>query len=145
DPLTLPLFGGTPVSALTDSATPATASDVDQTAMEQALAQIVTCVNTGDPAQVWAVFSPHWFVETFADPSVHYLPAFEQMIDGPVEVPEMPLTLDSIDEIDPRNDGRVNVTATFRSGDVTWTDTLTLVMIDGAWLIDAMQEETALP
>lgn len=139
-PLQLPLFGGTPVAQVADAATPTAHPDVDEAAIRSTLEQYVACINTGDPTLVWAMFSPRWFSTTFADPTVHYLPSFEQMLNGPVIPAGEPLKLDRIDRIAPLPDGRVDVTATFVSGDATWTDTLTLVLMDGTWLIDDVRQ-----
>ena len=137
-PLELPLFGRTPVAMLPtpDSQAAEDASDASQEAIQSVLEQYVACTNTGDPTLVWAMFSPRWFATSFADPQQHYLPAFEQMLDGPQMVFQYPLELVDVHNIEHLPDGRVEVTATFRSGDRTWTDTLTLGLVDGQWLID---------
>lgn len=139
EPLTLPLFGGTPVAALATPAGPAGTPDVDAESIRHALEQYVACTNTGEPTLAWAIFSPGWFARAFADPTVHYLPAFEQMLALPATFPGTPLELESVGEIMPRPDGRVAVTATFRSGDDLWTDRLVLVLVEGTWLIDDVE------
>lgn len=139
EPLDLPLFGGTPVAQLVDPATPAAARDASESEIRTALEQFVACTNTGDPRLAWAVFSPRWFATMFADPTVHYLPAFERMLDHPAVVSGAPLELRTIEAITPLPDGRIEVTATFASGDEAWTDTLVLVLIDGTWLIDEVR------
>lgn len=144
-PLKLPLFGGTPVASLVLSATPAATPDVDEATITATLQQYVACINTGDPTLVWAMFSPRWFSTQFADPTVHYLPEFEQMLDGPITPADPPLTLTSVDHIDLLADGRVDVTAAFTSGDRVWTDTLTLAKIDGHWMIDDVRLNTPAP
>ncbi len=136
-PLELPLFGGTPVTVFatpSPEASPAIA-ELSEAEAEDVLQQYVACTNTGDPTLVWAMFTPRWFSQTFADPEEHYLPAFEQMLDSEGQPTGVPLELVEILAIDPQG-GSVDVTATFRSGDQEWTDTLTLVQIDGQWLID---------
>lgn len=137
-PLELPLFGGTPVAELATPGpigSPAT-QELRDGEIEAALEQYVACTNTGDPALIWAVFSPRWLAANFADPQEHYLPAFEFMLTLP-EVPGAdPLQLVQIHEITPLPDGAVDVTATFASGDMEWTDTLTLVQIGKEWLVD---------
>lgn len=144
-PLELPLFGGTPVA---DAGIQAVRNmdmsrvDVSSDEVETILEQYVACTNTGDPTLIWAMFSPHWYAVTFANPQEHYLPAFEQMLDQPGADSEHPLELVTVDRVEKRPDGYVAVTATFRSGDMQWTDTLTLVMIDGEWLIDDVRLDT---
>jgi hypothetical protein len=138
-PLTLPLFGGTPVAEVattTPQAVPGPASAEEITA---AVEQIVACVNTGDPALVYAVFSPRWLAGQFADPEVHYLPAFERMLDTTAPMPAEPLALTSVEKVEPLPDGRVRVEAVFTSGTRTWHDTLVLVDSNGSWLIDEVE------
>ncbi len=135
-PLTLPLFDGTPVSELaTPAATPVSVS-LDEEEAREVLEMYVACTNTGDPTLVWAMFTPRWFSAEFADSEEHYLPAFEyEIATGNNEVVN-PLVLESIDEIEPQEDGRIAVTATFSSGSSSWTDQLIIANIDGQWLID---------
>ena len=145
-PLQLPLFGGTPVAVFATPspvASPAAASMSDGE-VQEVLAQYVACTNTGDPTLVWAMFTPRWFSQTFADPEEHYLPAFEQMLAQDGQPTGLPLELVGIVETVP-GEGNVVVTATFRSGDQEWTDTLTLVSIDGQWLIDDVEPVDPLP
>lgn len=135
-PLTLPLFDGTPVAQLaTPAASPANVEPTENDARD-VLEIYVACTNTGDPTLVWAMFTPRWFSAEFADPEKHYLPAFEYDIaTGHNDVTD-PLVLVSIEEVDPQEDGRVAVTATFGSGDMEWTDQLILANVNGQWLID---------
>lgn len=145
-PLELPLFGGTPVAVF---ATPSpVASPVADALLEdevgEVLEQYVACTNTGDPTLIWAMFTPRWFSQTFADPEEHYLPAFEQMLDAEGQPTGVPLELVGIEEITP-GEGGIDVTATFRSGEQEWTDTLTLVNVDGQWLIDDVELVDPLP
>jgi hypothetical protein len=146
-PLTLPLFGGTPVAvfaspeASPDAATP----DASEEEITAALEQIVACVNSGDPALAYAVFSPGWFAREFSDPESHYLPAFERMLDtGGLPTAE-PLVLVQVDGITGHPDGRVEVVATFTSGGSTWNDRLILIESDGVWLIDEVAEAETAP
>ncbi|HWV23900.1 MAG TPA: hypothetical protein VNZ58_06905 [Thermomicrobiales bacterium] len=141
-PLRLPLFDGTPVAELANPSTPAAVPDIDEAEIQSALEQFAACTNTGDPRLAWAMFSPHWFATTFSDPTVHYLPAFEQMLAGPRVVHDSPLQLAGVDAVTPLPDGRVEVTATYTSGDESWTDILTLVVIDGNWMIDDAHPST---
>ena len=139
-PLELPLFGGTPVAMFATpepTATPAPGSLADDEAV-RVLQQYAACTNTGDPTLVWAMFTPRWFSQAFADSREHYLPAFEQMLDREGQPTGVPLEFVEIVSI-VEQDGAVDVTATFRSGELTWTDKLTLVQIDGHWLIDEVQ------
>lgn len=138
-PLELPLFGGTPVAVFATppaDSSPTSVGGVDQAEVQAALEQYVACMNTGDPTLVWAIFTPRWFAQTFADPEEHYLPAFEQMLDDQVSPPENPIELMSVEDITQRDDGRVDVVATFESAGQQWTDMLTLAQVDGRWLID---------
>lgn len=135
-PLTLPLFDATPLAMLATPAATPTGIILSEGEVVDVLEQYVACTNTGDPTLVWAMFTPRWFSSEFADPEVHYLPAFEYQIANGQEIVVDPLELVSIDEIVLQEDGRVAVTATFASADLVWTDQLILVQIDGTWLID---------
>lgn len=139
-PLELPLFGGTPIAVFATPspvASPVSAS-LDESGAREVLEQYVACTNTGDPTLVWAMFTPRWFSQTFADPEEHYLPAFEQMLDRDGQPTGVPLELVEIVALE-QDAGSVDVTATFRSGDQAWTDRLTLVQVDGQWLIDDVE------
>lgn len=135
-PLALPLFDATPVAELaTPAITPAAESLTEEEATE-ILETYVACTNTGDPTLVWAIFTPRWFSSEFANSEEHYLPAFEyEIANGESDVVN-PLVLESVDEIDLLDDGRVAVTATFSSAGSEWTDQLILADINGQWLID---------
>lgn len=145
-PLTLPLFGGTPVALLASPESSPDAATVEVSAEEitTALEEIVACVNSGDPTLIYAVFSPGWFVREFSDPEAHYLPAFERMLDTEGLPTAEPLVLVQVEGITANPDGRVEVVATFASGASTWRDTLILIESDGVWLIDEVAgQETA--
>jgi hypothetical protein len=143
--LELPLFGGTPVALVATPESDAGAAWLPEAQVNEVLQQYVACTNTGDPTLVWAMFTPRWFSQTFADPEQHYLPAFEQMLDREGEPTGVPLELAEIVEVEQDKDGGVLVTATFRSGDQEWTDRLTLVAVDGQWLIDEVEPIDPLP
>ena len=135
-PLTLPLFGATPIAELATPQASPLASDLSEAEATEVLAMYVACTNTGDPTLVWAMFTPRWFSTQFADSEDHYLPAFEyEIATGNAPVTD-PLKLGSVDAIESLPDGRVGVTATFSSANQNWTDQLILVNMDGNWLID---------
>lgn len=135
-PLTLPLFGGTPVAEFaTPGATPQS-HVLSESEAHAVLEMYTACTNTGDPTLVWAMFTPRWFSVQFADSEQHYLPAFEYNLANNQDPGGEPLVLDSVDAIELQSDGRTAVTATFSSGGTGWTDTLLLVQVDGQWLID---------
>ena len=135
-PLTLPLFGGTPIAQhATPQASP-TAAELSESDATDVLELYVACTNTGDPTLVWAMFTPRWFSTQFADSEEHYLPAFEYEIATGTTPLVNPLVLESVDEVVRMDDGRYGVTATFSSGEQRWTDQLILAHVDGQWLID---------
>lgn len=135
-PLTLPLFGGTPLAELATPAASPVAVELSEADAEAVLEMYVACTNTGDPTLIWAMFTPRWFSSEFANSEEHYLPAFEyEIANGQSDVLE-PLVLKSVDEIEVLSNGRMAVTATFASGGSEWTDQLILANIDGQWLID---------
>lgn len=135
-PLALPLFDATPVAELSTLAAAPTDEGLTEEEATEILEMYVACTNTGDPTLVWAMFTPRWFSSEFANTEEHYLPAFEyEIANGENEVIN-PLMLESIDEIEVQDDGRVAVTATFSSAEVQWTDQLILANVSGQWLID---------
>lgn len=137
-PLTLPLFDATPLATVAAEVSPTPVGSFSEDQATEVLEQYVACINTGDLTLVWAMFTPRWFAREFADPEVHYLPAFEQMLDNGANPQPLqdPIALDAIRSITVRPDGMVDVTATFSSDGESWTDRLTLALIDGEWLID---------
>lgn len=143
-PLELPLFGGTPVAVFATPAASPVAATLSEAEALAVLEQYVACTNTGDPTLVWAMFTPRWFSETFADPEEHYLPAFEQQLDLRGQPTGLPLELVEIVEFEP-GEGTARVAATFRSGEQQWTDTLTLAYVNGQWLIDDVELGESLP
>lgn len=135
-PLILPLFDGTPVAELVNPTATPSVSMISEEEAAEVLEQYVACTNTGDPTLVWAMFTPRWFSAQFADSEQHYLPAFEyEIATGEHDVVD-PLVLVEIHAVEPLDDQRVAVTATFASGDLEWTDQLVLANVDGQWLID---------
>lgn len=135
-PLTLPLFGGTPIAELATPQASPTQVELSEDEATDLLEMYVACTNTGDPTLVWAMFTPRWFSTQFADSEEHYLPAFEYEIATGNAPVVNPLVLDSVDEVKRMDDGRYGVTATFSSGGQQWTDQLILANADGQWLID---------
>lgn len=143
EPLTLPLFDATPAAIV--AATPAVAIsvaavDIDEAEIGAAIEDIVACVNTGDPARQYAIFTERYLAEQFADPSVAYQPRFEfDLAMGPGEG-EALFELISVSGIAPIEPGRVSVTVELAAGDTRYRDTLVLASVDGVWLIDAIGE-----
>ena len=88
DPLTLPLFDATPAARI--AATPVSSTLVIDTSDETirgAVEDTVDCINTGDPAREYAIFTQRYLAGQFADPSISYQPAFEQQLAlGPTDV-----------------------------------------------------------
>jgi len=143
-PLTLPLFGGTPVAIGTPVATALSvgtpASEDEIAAIEDATATIVACINTGDPKLVYAVFTEHYLAETYGNPETAYLPAFEQSLDG-VAIPVTPaFVLDEVADVTALADGRIAATITLSQDGASVTDTLVFAEVDGVWLIDEVAE-----
>lgn len=78
EPLTLPLFGATPAAIV--AASPIAINpeaNVDEAAIDQAIEDIVACINSGDPALQNAIFTERYLAEQFADPAQAYQPRFE--------------------------------------------------------------------
>lgn len=135
EPLTLPLFDGTPVAEWSNGE-PADVPTPDTEAVEAILLTYVACANADDPRLVWSVFSPEWFRDQFSDSTIHYLPAFEQRLELESSNTREPLVLEEVIAVESLLDGRLSVRARFSSDGKTWTDTLILVNVDGQWLID---------
>jgi hypothetical protein len=137
-PLTLPLWDATPPAVI--AATPVTSSPagVTDADIEEAVAAIVDCINTGAPVFIYAIYSDRYLAEQFADPSVTYLPEFEQSLDINAPQATGQFTLQEVSDITPLEDGRVSVTIALSNGVTTFNDTLTLANQDGAWLVDGV-------
>lgn len=138
-PLTTPLFDGTPVAQLATPIASSSAATLTEDEASEVIEGIVACANTGDPHLVWAMYSPGWFARTFADSETHYLPALEQHIEEQMFMTGAPLVLEGVDSVEPTQDGRMRVTFTLTSANQRWTDTLVLIPIDGLWYIDDVE------
>jgi len=135
-PLTLPLFDATPVDQVTPPAfEPVSEGDALVEEIEGAVTTIMACVSTGDPASAWAVFTPRYLAEQFADPAATYLPQFEQSLAEGVSIP-VPFEVLGVSDVTVLDDGRVSVAVEYTNGVSTFRDTLILARIDGIWLID---------
>jgi hypothetical protein len=146
--VTLPLFDATPpgqiVARSTPVASPAVstvtrpASPSEQVEITSAVDVIVACMNTGNPAQTYGIFSDRYLAAMFADPAKAYLPAFEQSLAG-ATIPEIPpYTLTSAGDISFLENGSAEVTITIARGSESWTSTLILVRDGNVWLIDGV-------
>lgn len=141
-PLTLPLFGGTPASsflATPQPVDPAALAPVDaetDAAVREGVADILACLNAGEPKLTWAVFTTDYLARTFGDPATAYLPAFEQSLDGTPNGPATTYTVQGFAIDGQTADGRVVISITLAAGDEVWADRLVLEHVDGHWLID---------
>lgn len=145
-PLDLPLLGGTPAAAFL--ATPAVAS-IDlanlapldpetEAAVRDGVANLVACMNTGEPRRAYAIFTTAFLAENYGDPTRAYLPAFEQALDAaPAPLPS-PYGIDALTIKGEVPDGRVVISLTVSTDGTAWTSTLVLQKVNGAWLIDAV-------
>lgn len=138
-PVDVPLFGGTPAAII--AATPSGdvqsgATDVDQAAIHSAVANIIACVNTGDPSFQFAIFTPRYLAAQFVEPAGHYQPEFEWLLDTPAQPATSRFELVSIENVEGQPDGRVHVTLVLHAEQETFRDTLALANVDGHWLID---------
>jgi len=144
DPLTLPLFDATP--AVIIAATPAVgstgtgdASPADVSTIEPAIEDIVACINTGDPAFQYAVFTDRYLAAHLADRSSTYQPAFEQRLDSGVDPNAPGFMIESLADVTPLDDGRVSVVVSLSADGYQYEDRLVLVDVDGRWLIDEVE------
>lgn len=140
-PVTLPLFDATPaaVIAATPVAAVAGAAPADTATIEGAIATIVACINMGDPALRYAVFTDRYLAKQLADPTVTYQPAFEQRLDVATD-PDIPqFSIVSIEEVVPLDDGRVSVVVTLAADGMRYEDRLVLAYVGGDWLIDEVE------
>jgi hypothetical protein len=139
DPVSLPLFDATPAAAL--AGTPVDVPDdiqVDDATIEDAVIQIVACINTNDPAYQYAIFTDRYLAEQFADPTQTYQPAFELQISfGPSQEPGS-MELEGISGIEQLESGQVSVVVELTNSVSVFRDTLILVPVDGVWLIDSI-------
>lgn len=141
EPLTLPLFDATPAAQI--AATPlalASDGDTDEEAILAAVEDLVDCINTGDAAYQYAIFTQRYLGEQFADPSMAYQPAFELWLSqGPADVDES-FDLLGVSDIAVLDGGLVAVTIELAGGGAMYRDTLVLANVGGVWLIDSIEE-----
>ncbi|MGC4191256.1 MAG: hypothetical protein QM589_08825 [Thermomicrobiales bacterium] len=143
-PLTLPLFGGTPATALLATPVPVgagTLTPVDaetEMSVRAGVAEILACLNVGDPKQTYAVFTTGYLARTFGNPATAYLPAFEQSLDEAPDASAPHYTAPAFTIEGQTAGGQVVVSLTVTADDQSWTDTLVLVNVGGHWLIDSV-------
>jgi hypothetical protein len=137
-PLTLPLWDATPAAVIAETPVASTAVEITEAEIEAAVAVIVACINTGEPVSIHAIYTDRYLAEQFADPTVTYLPEFEQSL--ALNEPQVTdqFTLEDVSDITPLDDGRVSVTIALSNGVSTFNDTLTLAYQDGTWLVDGV-------
>jgi len=144
DPVTLPLFNATPAAII--AATPAVAladTDIDappdRSVIEPVIADIVACINSGDPAFQYAIFTDRYLAAHLADRSSTYQPAFEQRLDGGVDSDAAEFTIESIGDVTALDDSRVSVVVSLVADGFRYEDRLILANVDGRWLIDEVE------
>ncbi|MGN6485792.1 MAG: hypothetical protein ACTHMX_15480 [Thermomicrobiales bacterium] len=141
-PLTLPLFGGTPPArfiATPEAVDVAHLAPVDaatDTSVRAGVAEILACLNVGEPKQTWAIFTTGYLARTYGDPGSAYLPAFEQSLDAAPVNPPPVYTIQGFTIDGQTPDGRVVVSLTLAAGSEVWADQLVLAQVDGHWLVD---------
>jgi hypothetical protein len=137
-PVSLPLFDATPAAQIAASpaaATPEVSEAVDDATIETAVEIIFSCINTGDAAYAYAVFTDAYLARLIIE-SEAYQPALELDIDAHAPTASAAFTVETIDAIEQLPDGRVSVTVTYGNGNGSFTDTLVLAQVGDSWLID---------
>lgn len=143
-PVTLPLFDATPAAVIASTPVSSVADDAgaaptDAVVMRMAIESIVACINMGDPALQYAVFTDRYLAEQLADPSSTYQPAFEQQLDVATDPDRPQFSIDSVEEVTPLDDGRVSVVVTLSTNGTRYEDRLVLANVGGDWLIDDVE------
>lgn len=141
DPVTLPLFDATPAAQIAASPVAMeTGISLDDDGVREVLEGLVVCMNSGDAAYRYAIFTDRFLASMFADPTITYQPQFEEEIAlGPLQ-PEGRLRLVDVAEVTTLNNGAISVTVSISSTVSTFDDTLILANVDGVWLIDDVVE-----
>jgi len=148
EPLELPLFGGTPPSALlvatpkiNNTVTPQVGEPADAATVEAIAATIrmsLACANGGDVLRKYALFSDRYLRAFFTGPDSAHMPAFEQKALNPRRpLPDDWLSLIALHEVELLPDGRARAVVITASGGNRYEDVLIFVEVDGAWRIDA--------
>lgn len=144
-PVTLPLFQGTPAAAIATPAAPTSnltgrpLTEDEQAEATQAVRTIVGCLNSGEPKDVYAVFTRRYLAALFTGPRPAYQPAFEQMIaeDRSNASQASPaFVLKNVRDGLMLEDGRIVVTIDLQGRHETWHDRLVLVQSGQHWQID---------
>ena len=139
-PLTLPLFGATPAAEVAASPVSSTnTAPVDDGEIRTAVETIISCANSGDAAFRYSIFTERYLAEQLADSTAVYQPAFEQELSLGDTNGEGQLILVDVRDISALDDGRVRATIETRNGSSTYTDTMVLANVNGAWLIDEIE------
>lgn len=146
EPLTLPLFGGTPAASLS-TPVPELALDAGQPVpeamrdeIEESVEVIIDCANTGEPRYAFAVFTERYLANLFTGEDMAYQPAFERTLTQSAQPPEQPLVPQELGELQLLPDGRVVVELVVESGYQTFSDTLVLAKGGDYWLVDQVVE-----
>ena len=147
-PVSIPLFDATPADVI--AATPAVTGDVPQVTEEDveiAANRIVACANSASQAERYAVFTDRILASTFAGESSLDQPAFERMIATGTVSSAGAFTLESLNDIEVRDDGTIAVTLVIDTPEQIVSDRVLLVWSEekGAWLIDAVLQMEATP
>ncbi len=146
DPLTLPLFDATPAAMIAAPSSPidqseaAPAPDDTREEVEESLAVIIACGNTGEPRYAFAIFTGRYLADLFVGEKKAYQPAFERRLTQPPRPPEEPLVLREITDLRLLPDDRAIVTIKLDGGTQTFTDTMVLVRQGDQWLVDQVLE-----
>jgi hypothetical protein len=148
-PVTLPLFDATPAADIAVATPPVSREAGTEATPEQigtytaSLQLLVDCINTGDPAYVYAIFTREYLATWFVAPVNAYQPAFEQMIDQrvPADPGATPLSIASIDNVRLLDDSRLSGRVVLQS-EMRWRDTLVLKQSGDDWLIDDVIRES---
>lgn len=140
-PVSLPLFDATPAAEIAEAPLVTTTdSPLDENEIRSAVEVLVECMNSGDAAYQYAIFTDRYLARLLVDPDLTYQPQFErQLALGPME-PGGGLRLIDVREIALLDDGTVSVIVELASSVTTYQDTLILAQVDGVWLIDAVVE-----
>jgi hypothetical protein len=137
EPVSLPLFDATPAADIANApVATTTVFTLDEDEIRSAVEALVECMNSGDAAYQYAIFTDRYLANLFVDPALAYQPQFEEQLARGPTGQAGGLHLIGVKAITLLDNGTMSVVVELGTGVTTFQDTLILADVDGVWLID---------
>jgi hypothetical protein len=137
EPVSLPLFDATPAVDIANApVATTTVFTIDEDEIRFAVETFVECMNSGDAAYQYAIFTDRYLANLFVEPALAYQPQFEEQLARGPTGQAGGLRLIGVKAIKLLDNGTVSLVVEIGAGFTSFQDTLILATIDGVWLID---------